>query len=168
MNNALLTSQDQEEALSRVYVSAVAARAGFVTSTPDVDRYGIDMRIQAGGRMRAALEFQLKATTNLAAPNDDGFIHFPLKVKNYNALREDTQTPSILVVLDLPKDPSQWVTVTEESLVLKRRAYYLSLQGREETVNTETITVKIPQGNLFNVDNLHRLMKQSETTGRIQ
>lgn len=168
MNNAVLTPQDQEEALSRVYVSAVAARAGFDTLAPTVDRYGIDMRIQSGGSMRAALELQLKATTNLAAPNGDGVIHFPLKVKNYDALRQDTQTPSILVVLDLPKDPIQWVTVTEESLVLKRRAYWLILRGREKTANTETVTVKIPQGNLFNVDNLHRLMKQSETTGRIQ
>jgi len=167
MNNPVLTSQDQEEALSRVYVSAVAARAGFVTLTPEMDRYRIDMRIQSGGSMRPALELQLKATTNLTAPNGDGFIHFPLKVKNYNALREDTQTPSILVVLDLPKDPNQWVTVTEESLVLKRRAYWLSLLGRRETANTETVTVKIPQDNLFNVDNLRSLMKQSQS-GRIQ
>jgi len=167
MNNPVLTSQDQEEALSRVYVSAVAARAGFVTLTPEMDRYRIDMRIQSGGSMRPALELQLKATTNLGDPNGDGFIHFPLKVENYNTLRKDTQTPSMLVVLDLPKDKSEWMTITTDCLVLRRRAYWLNLRGREETLNRSTITVQIPRNNLFHVDSLRRLMQQSRN-GQIQ
>ena len=46
----LLTSADQKERLSLVYVNALAARAEFTTSEPDLDRDGIDLPIQAGGR----------------------------------------------------------------------------------------------------------------------
>ena len=38
MTDALLTSPDQEEALSRVYVHAIAAHAGYVTASNDLDR----------------------------------------------------------------------------------------------------------------------------------
>ena len=45
-----------------------------------------------------------------------------------------TQTPRLLVVLELPADESQWMTVTREELVLRRRAYWLSLQqGHDES-----------------------------------
>ena len=73
MTDALLTSNDEEEALSRVYVQAVAARAGYVTSKCDLDRDGVDLRIHAGGDMRPALDLQLKATINLRKPRTDYF-----------------------------------------------------------------------------------------------
>lgn len=166
MNDTLLTVPDQKEALSRAYVRAVAARAGYVTTDHDFDRDGTDLGIKAGGEMRPALDIQLKATENLGDPKGE-FFHFPLKSGNYDKLRIDTQTPRILVVLDLPKDPSQWMTVTEESLVLRRRAFWLNLRGGDEKSNRSTVTVKIPRDNLFHVDSLHRLMQQSRN-GRIQ
>jgi len=166
MNDALLSASDQKEALSRVYVRAVAARAGYVTTDRDFDRDGIDLGIEAGGNMRPKLDVQMKATENLGAPKGEHF-HFPLKAGNYDKLRIDTQTPRILVVLDLPKDSSRWMTVTEESLVLRRRAFWLNLRGCDEKSNQSSVTVQIPRGNLFNVDSLHRLMQQSRN-GRIQ
>ena len=45
MKDALLTSQDREEALSLVYTRAVAAGAGYVTSDCEFDRDGVDLRI---------------------------------------------------------------------------------------------------------------------------
>jgi len=166
MNDALLSASDQKEALSRVYVRVVAARAGYVTTDRDFDRDGVDLGIEAGGNMRPKLDVQMKATENLGAPKGEHF-HFPLKAGNYDKLRIDTQTPRILVVLDLPKDSSRWMTVTEESLVLRRRAFWLNLRGCDEKSNQSSVTVQIPRGNLFNVDSLHRLMQQSRN-GRIQ
>ena len=52
-----------------------------------------------------------------------------MPIKNYNDLRIFTQTPRLLVVLELPRDESQWMTVTAEELVPRRRAYWLSLLG---------------------------------------
>ena len=103
MTDALLASTDIEEALSRVYVQAVAARAGYTTADYSQDRDGIDILIRAGGEMRPALDIQLKATINLGNTSN-GFFHYPLWSENYNFLCGPSQTPRLLVVLGLPRD----------------------------------------------------------------
>lgn len=166
MTDALLTSSAQEESLSHVYACAVAARAGYTTSSRNLDRDGVDLSIHAGGAMRPALDLQLKATVNLGKPHD-GYFRFPLKRRNYDLLRIETQTPRLLMVLDLPKDEDLWLTITEDALVLRHRAYWLNLRGFEETTNQWSVTVPIPQQNLFTVESLRALMNQSRG-GRIQ
>ena len=159
-----LTVPDQKEALSRAYVRAVAARAGFATADPDFDRDGVDLRIQAGGAMRPALDLQLKATVNLGEPHGGNF-RFPLNRRNYELLRIETQTPRLLVVFNMPRDQSEWMAITTTELVLRHCAYWLSLKGCEETDNRSSVTVRIPSNNLFDVNGLHALMKQSRKGG---
>ena len=67
--------------MSKAYAHAVAAQPGYVTAVYELDRDGIDMRIQAGGVMRPALELQLKATINLGDGGDH--VRFPLRRRNY-------------------------------------------------------------------------------------
>ena len=161
MTATLITGPDQKEGLSVAYVKALAARAGFSTAVPEPDRDSVDVRIMAGGPRRPALDLQLKSTTDLAEAQD-GFRRFRLRIKNYNDLRIETQTPRLLVVLDLPQDEVQWMTITMEELVLRRRAYWVSLQqGHEEVVRQETVTVRIPEGNVFDVATLQTLMERS-------
>ena len=162
---ALLTVPDQEEQLSLAYVNALAACAGFVTSVPVLDRDSVDLHVQAGGTGRPALDLQLKATAALRR-SQEGFVSFPLKIKNYDDLRGETQTPRLLVVLELPADESRWMTVTDEKLVLRRRAYWLSLQqGFSEQAGQQTVTVRIPESNLLDVDALRDLMERSRSGG---
>lgn len=163
MTETLLTTPDRKEALSRVYVQALAARAGYLTSVPEPDRDSVDLRIQAGGPRRPGLDLQLKATTELSEPRD-GFLRFRLSIKNYRDLSDETQTPRLLVVLDLPKDESQWMTVTDKEIALRRRAYWLSLQkDREEVDDQSTVTVRIPERNVLDVETMQKLMEQSRT-----
>ena len=163
MTGTMLTVADQKERFSLLYVKALATRAGFVTSVPELDRDSVDLRIQAGGPHRPALDLQLKATTDLGEPHA-GFRPFRLTIKNYSDLRVETQTPRLLVVLELPKDESRWMTVTTEELILRRRAYWLSLQqGHEEVVGQQTATVRIPEGNVFDVEALRTLMERSRS-----
>lgn len=166
MTAALMTDSDQKEALSFVYVRAVAARAGYVIGRSELDRDSIDLRIESGEPMRPALDLQLKATANLNG-RDDCYFRFTLNRKNYDDLRIPTQTPRLLVVLDLPRRRDQWVTITEDKLVLRRRAYWLSLVGRPQTDNQVSVTVQIPRRNVFDVNGLRALMDQSRE-GRIQ
>ena len=157
----MLTVPDRKERLSLAYVNALAARAGFTTSVPEPDRDSVDLRVMAGGRFRPALDLQLKATTTLAE-SQPGFLRFRLPVKNYNDLCVETQTPRLLVLLELPKDEGQWMTVTGEELILRRRAYWLSLQRQaDEPAGRETVTVRIPVGNVLDVDALRTLMERS-------
>ncbi len=144
------------------YAHAVAAQAGYVTAVYGVDRDGIDLRIQGGGHMRPALELQLKATMNLGNPTDGAF-RFPLPSRNHNLLCIAAQTPRLLVVLDLPRDPDRWMTVTDDELVMRNRAYWANLYGRDETDNERTITIPIPVQNVFDVPNLQALVEQSST-----
>lgn len=159
-DDALLTTADKEDALSRAYAHAVAARAGYTTAWLDFDRDGVDLQINAGGPMRPSLGVQLKATINLGSPHN-GYFRFPLKINNYESLRRDTQVPRVLVVLDLPRDQSQWMTITPDELVLRRSAYWMSLRGYGESANQTSVTVYIPENQLFDVDGLRRLMEQS-------
>ena len=161
MTEILLAASDKKEGLSLVYVKALATRVGFLTSVPEPDRDSVDLRIQAGGPLRPALDLQLKATANLGE-SQARELPFRLSVKNYDDLRNRTQTPRLLVVLELPKDESRWMTVTDEELILRRRAYWLSLQqGYEEVAGQQTVTVHIPKHNVFDTDTLRRLIEQS-------
>ena len=162
MSDALLANTGREEALSRVYLYSVAAGAGYAVAVMDFDRDGVDAQIKAGGNMRPCLDVQLKATVNLGEQVDGSF-RFPLKRRNYDLLRVLTMVPRILVVLDLPRDESMWLSITAEELILRRCAFWASLAGLPDTGNKESVTVSIQANNLFDVGGLKALMEQSRT-----
>ncbi len=162
MTDGLLTPQDREEALSRAYIQAIAAGAGYVVATQDFDRDGVDVEIQAGGAMRPALALQLKATINLAA-GPDGTFRYALKRRNYDLLRLPTQVPRLLALLHLPKQQDSWLKVTAEKLVLKKCVYWAALAGLPESENRESVTISIPSANILDVASLRALMEQSRT-----
>ena len=81
--------------------------------------------------------------------------------RNYDLLRDPTQTPRVLVVLDLPRDDDQWIKVTTDELILRRCAYWLSLVRAPETDNRSSVTVRIPMENVFDVKNLRLIMDRS-------
>jgi hypothetical protein len=159
-SDALLTSNDVAEALSKAYVNAIAARAGYVTAHKDFDRDGVDVTIEAGAAMRPKLDVQLKATINLGTPVS-GVFRFPCPRRNYDLLREETQTPRLLVVLALPRQASYWLTVSSTHLVLRRCAYWVSLSGMPETTNSMSVTIDIPEANRLTVPVLQDLMDRS-------
>src|SRR5437773_330638 len=120
MSDALLTSPDREEALSRAYASAIAAGAGYLTYQPDFDRDSVDIGFSAGGGMRPNLHAQLKATINLRKRGLN--FRFSLKKKNYDDLREPTQVPRIVIVLALPDKDVDWLDVSVRRLIIRRCA----------------------------------------------
>ena len=95
MSDAILASTDREEALSRAYIAAVAASAGYTLAVQDFDRDGVDVQVRAGGAMRPSLDIQLKATVQLSEGGEDEF-RYRLRRRNYDLLREQTLVPRIL------------------------------------------------------------------------
>lgn len=152
-----------QEHLSVTYVRAVAAQAGYTTSERDLDRDGVDLQIQAGGAMRPVIDLQLKATINLGIAKDDCCFRFKLGRSNNDKLIDASVIPRLLVVLDLPKESTTWLSVTEQGLILRRRAYWFSFRGLSETRNKESITVSIRGRNVLDVQSLQALMEQSRT-----
>lgn len=164
-DDALLFENDVASALSIAYVQAIAARAGYSCGEPPgPDRDSVDIQIAASGAMRPKLDLQLKASTRLEGSEPE--FRYPIKSKNYNDLRVDTQTPRLLVVLDLPAEREQWLQVTTAELIIRRAAYWRSLRGEPETSNSSSVTIFIPKANIFDVEALTRLMDESRR-GRI-
>ena len=159
----MLIQSHRQEALSRAYIHAIAARCGLGCSFRDFD-YGIDLSvhdiIRKGRRYAESgfnLDIQAKSTTtaNIKATH----ILYDLEIKNYDDLRDpDVGCPRVLVVLLMPKEEALWTEQTENYLALKQCAFWMSLRGMAATTNTDTIRVAIPRTNVFAIAALLQLM----------
>ena len=160
------TDNDIKERLSVAYMTAVAARIGCEVREFHVQRNGLDVTISAIDGIKAKIDVQLKATSTDCIKATD--VVFDLEVETYDELRSvHVQSPQLLVVLVLLEDAAEWLALNEESLVLKRCADWLNLQGRPAVSNTETIRVRLPRSNIFGPEALRNLMERTEARARM-
>lgn len=158
-----MTQNEQKQQLSVGYVHAVAARAGYACQATIVDDDSVDVTIAAKGRVHShsvlrspRLEVQLKASSQNILREED--VAFPLPVKNYEELRCETMIPRLLVVFLLPDNERDWLEQSEEQMITRRCAYWLSLLGRPDTKNKTNVTVHLPRTNCLTVENLVAMM----------
>lgn len=162
----MLSQQNIESELSYAYLHAVAARGGIIceSSGRHTDEAGVDATLRVRGRLapdsvltQFSIDVQLKASRQVPLERNGRYSH-SLKIKNYNELRStNTGAPQLLVVFYLPPDPEQWLGHSEECLISRRCAYWLSLRGATEA-NQDSRTVYIPRANLLSVESLQTLM----------
>lgn len=164
-----LSSNDIEAELSYAYIHAVAAKAGVgckLGSRHD-DNAGIDAELTGWGpfpnggyREEIDVKVQLKATVKSPAETDDKYWSYSLSgISRYNDLRSEAiSTPRILVVLFLPSRPEEWLTLTDDELILRKCAYWVSLRGAEPSSNTTAQTVYLPKVQRFDPKGLEALM----------
>lgn len=164
----MLSEQNIESELSYAYLHAVAVRGGFSCSHTDrhLDDVGVDAQINEDGRQLAAnssltsfaLHVQLKATRQEPV-EQGGRFPFRLRVRQYNHLRETRLvTHRIMVVLYLPADPAEWLRHSEDALIAKRCAYWVSLRGASVSQNAEYQTVYIPRTQVLSIESLTEIM----------
>ena len=143
-----------------------SARAGYTCQVKTVDEDSVDIR-DRGERLSfinkwvlrsPRIEVQLKATSSPQLRTNH--LTFRLPSKNYRDLRDTTLIPRLLVVLVLPKDPAEWIETSEECMISRRCAYWVSLLGTAETTNVKTVSINLPRSHLFNVDQLRELMER--------
>lgn len=161
MSDTLLADTDIEEALSQAYVTAVASMAGYVVAHKNFDRDGIDITIEAGDSFRPKIDLQLKASINIDDRSET--ITYFCPKRNYDLLSIDTQTPRLLLVMKLPKDRENWINISNEHLIIRHCAYWMSLRGHPETENATGKTIYIPKTNRFHIQSLQALMEQSRS-----
>lgn len=155
-----------EEYLSLSYMQALCAATkalyGKVEEDEDSKDLWLKKRIYNGTKgFWSSLYIQMKSTYSKALYSEtEESIKYALKVKNYNDLVEQNGDYSILALLILPQDKGQWVTLTPENLILRRCVYWVSLQGKERSSNSETVTVTIPKKNILNVETLNLLFEK--------
>ena len=105
------------------------------------------------------LDIQAKSTTTRGLTATE--VVYDLDVKNYDDLRDpQVGCPRMLVLLVFPEDETQWMEQTEEHLLLRHAAYWLSLKGQGPTRNQKSVRVLLPRTNLFSVQTLESLMSK--------
>jgi len=161
----------QKAQFSIAYAHAVATVAGLKVFRCDVDDESVDITLGqsgGGGTIRSPrLDIQLKCTERNVL-RDDG-IHFPLKRKNYDDLRDpQLMVPRILVVLLVPAKLAAWLSeIPERQLCMHRSAWWMSLNGADERPDVDTPTVVLPRANVFNVDSLKEIMQSLGDRGQL-
>ena len=66
----------------------------------------------------------------------------------------------ILIVLFLPEDANDWLSITDSELLLKQAAYWVCLYGAPTSMNDTVQTIYIPKANLLTPNSLIELCKQ--------
>ena len=155
-------TNSQKEQFSLAYIRAVASVAGYYPSKPEVDINSVDLTIATRGSLETLrlpkLDVQAKCSSRDMVRADG--VHFPLDIDNYNELRAARLTPCILVVLTVPPTLDQWLTQTEEQMILRHCAYWVSLLGAPVTDNETTVTVTLPIANIFSPGDLRAMMRR--------
>jgi hypothetical protein len=163
----LLPRNQRQEALSRAYVRAIAARAGAICGDM-VQDFGTDMflrGVEQSGQQYfdngPQVDLQLKSTSR-AEVREIEVLH-DVEVRAYDWLRQDSVIqPRFLVLLVLPEDESQWLTQSIDEMILRRCAFWLSLRGAAPTGNESTIRITIPRTNVFSVSTVRGWMGEGE------
>lgn len=164
----MLDDQNIECELSYAYIHAIASRSGFSCSQANrhEDNAGIDVYIRSENKFLDAnskitslqLQLQLKATIKAPVEANDKLPH-SIKVKQYNKLRSITLGQQrLLVVYYLPREKEEWLNHTENALVTKRCAYWVSLRGAPDVNDQDNVTVYIPRSQILSHNSLMTLM----------
>jgi Domain of unknown function (DUF4365) len=159
----------QQEEFSYAFLGAIVSAAGYTINpaTRSQDNTGIDITVMAPGRIggRIGKKRSPMFTAQVKSTSDDSCIkktriHYPLKVHNYKDLiSTEVYVPYLLIVVFVPKEISDWVRTDEEKTIIQKSAYWVSLKGKEDTTNTENITIQIPRTHLLTPQSLKGVMQ---------
>ncbi|EHJ9962106.1 DUF4365 domain-containing protein [Vibrio parahaemolyticus] len=165
--------QSIEESLSVAHVGAIVSRAGASFNLVTND-YGVDVSVRKiasyGGKLMdlgVAFDCQLKSSINWSEKGDH--IIYDVEVDTYNKLifrEENSSTPCLLVLLCLPKEQSEWLVATDDSLILRKSCYFFHLKGIK-TSNSSSKRIKIPKANLLTPEAVCNLL-ELEKSGELQ
>jgi len=160
------TQQLKMEDMSEAYLRALCAANGFSIDRSNHDNDGYDVGISCKGlltpeciRRSPKLDIQLKSSYSKITNNEDGSITFQLEVKNYKTLiQSDRMVPQILVVLHMHRDEALWLEHTKDWLKISKCAYWICLEGQEDTANAHSINIKIPSDHILTKESLWDIM----------
>jgi hypothetical protein len=161
-----MTPEQQKEQFSIAYVRAVAATARVNVSRPEVDDDSVDIRFSIKSIEGAEVPPMLEAQLKCSSAHDPGgeSIRYPLKLKNYNDLRGKHFIPRVLIVVITPAAITDWLVQDEQQMVLRKCAYWVSLEGMPERDNASKVTIHVPRAQRFSTNDLQKLLGQGGTT----
>lgn len=156
----------RQESFGDAFLMAIASVAGCALSRPKPDDDSVDWTLSCRLPRRPKIDVQMK--TNRADRSDAATISYALKRKNYDDLRlTDLVVPRLLVLVTVPGNTEEWLSLTREQLVLKRAVFWLSLAGYPDSGNTASVNVAVPRENLLTPEVLERMMQRINDEGRL-
>ena len=158
MTSQTMNDNQRKAELSYSYLSALCAMAGYTCQrgpTPDDD--SIDATVRTRGSNRPVFDVQLKATSSPDWGADG--LHYRLKRKNYDDLREERTLKAILVVLELPAASEEWLDCSAERLIIRRCAWWEWLSGYPD-IERDSRVIIIPESQRFDLEAMSVLMER--------
>jgi len=157
---------DSKEQFSYAYVWAVASVAGYVCGHPTrmEDNLGIDLvvrkRSKGKGKLRNALDIQVKCCAENVVTMKEKELIYDLDVGNYIELIKEDSIPQLLVLVVVPVSIEDWISQSEEELIIRKCAYYKKFDSSDkETDNKSTIRISIPRDDVFTPGFLRSFLK---------
>ena len=102
------------------------------------------------------IDVQVKSTRQ-TLPVVNGKISYSIKSEQYRKYTEPSLAEFLLVLFVLPDDPTEWLELTPDELILRKCCYWISLKDAPPWTGSD-VTVRIPEKNLFNVEQLHKIV----------
>lgn len=171
-----MTVQQVQEKLGQSYLLAVASKARTIIASFNQD-LGFDGSLKSTKYIKErkrhllgglTVDYQLKST--VTAEFEDEYLIYDLEVKNYNDLIEKGFTPRILILYVMPRDEAEWVCVSKENTMLRKCAWWVSLEGMEKSDNDSTQRIRIPLNQMLTPDTAPDIFEwaQDRTVGRYE
>jgi hypothetical protein len=135
-----------------VWVEAVCLAGGFTPNRSTRDRRGQDFIVQ--DEAAEIVRVQVKSTESPTYVGSD--LCVDLDIATYDRLRVGT-TPGIIVHVVVSKPYPDWLNQGRMKALVRAHAYWKSLSGMPNTSNSTTITIHIPQTNVFRPDTVRTL-----------
>lgn len=156
-----LHSGQTKEQYSIAYVHALATRARCKIQGLDVDDEQVDLTIRQKADhlqfSRVAVDVQMKCTSQNVV-RDDG-LHFSIKRKQYDGLRERGVLKKILVVLAVDLEFDNWMSFTPNNLLMRGAAYWIGMDGLPD-ITSDSTTLILPDSNRFDVEQLLEMLSR--------
>lgn len=160
----------KKEEFSYGYIHVLTSACGYIIqrSGRSLDNCGIDLQIIDSETSENAeaprISAQTKCTTPKYLHEEENCFKYDLKVANYNQLIKKAIDPNILIVVIVPDEISDWLNICEkkQESLLKTCGYWVSLEGKEKTLNTRTTRIKIPKANILTLEALKIMMISSQ------
>lgn len=166
-----IPSEHIKERLSVSCVSAIAAKAGVACRPANAPEYGTDVHLVRirqlpNGKYAETgwiLNCQIKSTTTNEI--NDQYIIYDMEVEDYNKLATwEGGSPCVLLLVCLPKDPQDWLGISEEQLVIKHCCYWTHITDPPSS-NQSRKRVFIPRSQVFTPDTVNILLDQIKSGG---
>lgn len=150
----------QQFSLAAAHAIATAARCTMENIKVDVERVDFTVR-QATTHLKytsSVVDVQMKCTEQDLL-RDDG-MHWSLSRDHYDRLRDpDTYHRKILVVMQVPRDPGDWLVSDDKGMLLRTAGYWACVEGAGP-IDTGSTTVVLPTTQPFDVDQLLGILQR--------